>query len=137
MCIRDRFNLSDLVDPHLMPAAFVFAFQPAFYNHQPKVFADYAGAEGEHICIVVLPGKQRGITVGADHAADALDLVRRDRNSNPGSAADDPLFTFAARNRIGGLQGVFRIVAALSGIGAVITVFQMQLVEVCLLYTSS
>ena len=30
-----------------MPAAFVFAFQPAFYNHQPKVFADYAGAEAE------------------------------------------------------------------------------------------
>lgn len=83
-----------------------------------KLGAGDTPAERAHVRVVVRAAHLRAEAVGQQRAADAGDLVRRERHADARAADKDSLFVLPFRNAARGALGVFGIVAARFGIGA-------------------
>src|SRR5688500_11445099 len=102
------FEPEDLVQPPQMP---LLAGEPGAEKRRDEVErergADDAGAETEHIHVVVLDRLVRGIRVVADRGTDARELVGRDRDAGAAPADDDsPLGLAVPQRRRDRLRGV-------------------------------
>ena len=112
-----------------MTAARKLGFQPDLHDHAGQLAANHARAQGEHIRVVVLAAHLRGEAVGADHAADALHLVGRQGDADARAAAQDAALALAAGDSVGRLLAEDGVVAALTGIGALVLIFEVLAVE--------
>ena len=88
------------------------------------------GADGHHVGVVMLTGHTGGHHIAQQRAADALDLVGGDGNTDAGGAKDDALVTFAACYGLGGRSGKVGIVAAIQSISAEVDDFVTLLFQV-------
>ena len=112
-----------------MAAAFKLARQKGLRNHAAQLRANHARAEGKHVRVVVHTAHLGGIAVRAGAAANALHLVGRDGNADARAAAQNAALAFAAHHGLRRALGKHRVVAAVRGIGAIVVIGQLHLIQ--------
>ncbi|SCM74367.1 hypothetical protein KL86PLE_130191 [uncultured Pleomorphomonas sp.] len=105
-------KLGNHADAARMPAAFELGVEEFVDDHQRQILADHAGAEGQHVGVVVLARQLGGIGLRTDDAADALELVGGERDAEAGAADGD------AELRPSGQYHPRRLLAPLGIVGA-------------------
>ena len=108
----------DHVHAPLVPSALKGRGQPGVDDHLGQLDPDHAGAEGQHVAVVVPAGQGRGIGLRAYGAADAPHLVGRERDADARAADHDAQVRLAAGDAVRHSLAGDGIVEALRGIGA-------------------
>src|ERR1044072_8124398 len=125
-CSRDLaigglpFHLFDLLKPSDVALASVEACaQERSCQLGREFFPHDLGAEAQDIHVVVLYPLVRRVGVVADRAADAGNLVHRDRGADPGAADEQRALGLAGADRVPDLPGLVRAVdPRLGAVGA-------------------
>ena len=73
---HSSFSFRDLIQTPLMPPACKRRREPERQNFVGETERDYSGAHGEHVRVVVLPGKPCGVQVVAQRRANSPNFVR-------------------------------------------------------------
>ena len=95
-----------------------FGTQPGIRDLQSQHFTHHTGTHGHHVGVVMLPGQAGRHQITQQGAADALDLIGSDGNTDAGGAKDDTLLKLAGGNCLGSGAYEIRIVAGSGGVGA-------------------
>lgn len=104
----------DHVHARGMAAAFKFGRQEGVDDVERQTFAHHAGADRQHVGVIVLADHAGRKRVGAHAAANAFDLVRRHHDTLAGAAQDDAQraitrrHTLCRRLPVFGVMGAFR-----------------------------
>ena len=108
----------DHVHAPLVPSALKGRGQPGVHDHLGQLDPDHAGAEGQHVAVVVPAGQGCGIRLTAHGTADAPHLVGRQGNADARAADHNAQVRLAAGHALRhGLAGD-GVVEALRGVGA-------------------
>ena len=97
-----------------MPSALELLFHPDADNLPGRAKTSHTPAHSQHIGIVMSPGHAGGVHIGAQSAANALDLVGSNGNANASAAEHDAPVSLAADNLTADLLGDIRIIHRLS-----------------------
>ena len=120
----------DLADPADMPLVLgKGGVQEGVHDLQGQALPHHAAAQGQHIGVVMQPGRLGAEAVRAQRAADAGDLVGRDGDADTGAADDDAPVTVSGGHRQGSRPAEIRIVAAGLGVGAEVVIGDAPLVQ--------
>ena len=109
-----------------MAPTFVDSMQPVVNDHKSQIFSDNPGAHGQHIGVIVLPGEECRVSIGAADTAYTFYFIGCNRNTDAGSAAENPLVAFTICNGRCSLVGIFRIIAADGVIGSEVFICKSQ-----------
>ena len=88
-----------------------------------KSRSDDTRAHAEDVRIVVQTGEACAERIRAARRADPVELVRRDRHSDTGSADEDRAIAFSREDRAASRSGIIGIITAFLVVGAEITEF--------------
>ena len=119
-CVRRFFRSQgvDQIDAALMTAAVELLGEEGVHQTHGLLGADHAGADGEHVGVVVVAGELHGVFLGGVHTADALHAVGGQGDAEAGAADEYAALRFAVGHGLGHRMAVHGVVAALGGEGA-------------------
>src|SRR3990172_2329848 len=104
------FELSYLIEPRLVAAAFKFGIEPRLHNVGRHAPADDPLAHDKDIGVIVEAAHLRGKMVVAERRADLRIPVRHDGHTDAGAADQDAAVNGPIRPRLGPLPSVVRVV---------------------------
>ncbi len=123
------FISPNFVNTDFMTSPFKWCIEPGINERKNNILRQKAGAEDQHIGIVMASGKARLLDILAERCANSIHFIGRDRAPDPGVADPDRAVALLARHFFGRGKNEIRVVAGLVGESAAIHHLEILVLE--------